>query len=226
MSAAIKWSANPGCFERHLQRKCDNPLFSEKDRAVTANDVSVARDKDVKERKELEAEVKALVEAIAGLGEEPASYDALDGFRLKIEGLREKAAQTGGDVFGIFDALDKIRESLIGDIRAFFTQNNLRDALANLERSERAYHRYVAVYHNPLLAQMHRQDSPITKDDAVASILSEDVSSIRLVCECFNSDTMKEFRLEAADLINAVRKRNETIPQLEEKLQLIFPEGL
>ena len=40
----VEWSAKPGCFERHLERRLGNPLFSEERRHVTWRQVKEALD--------------------------------------------------------------------------------------------------------------------------------------------------------------------------------------
>jgi hypothetical protein len=46
MPPDLEWSENPGCFERHLKRKQDNPLFPEPDRKVTQEQIDEARERD------------------------------------------------------------------------------------------------------------------------------------------------------------------------------------
>src|SRR5437879_5488623 len=51
----IAWSSRPGCFERHLQRRHNNPLFPPSRRIVTQEEVTAAHIADLRNRQDFMA---------------------------------------------------------------------------------------------------------------------------------------------------------------------------
>ncbi len=63
----IDWSEAPGCFERHLQRRYRNPLFSVERRTIAIADVVTARARDEADLGELNLRIKALLCKVSSL---------------------------------------------------------------------------------------------------------------------------------------------------------------
>src|SRR5271169_6485620 len=61
----LVWSANPGCFERHLQRRVGNPLFPASSRYVTQVEIDGARARDSREAEIVRNEFVGLCRRIA-----------------------------------------------------------------------------------------------------------------------------------------------------------------
>ena len=47
----LNWSSNPGCFERHLHRRFQNPLFSKERMQVTEEELKQAQSTDNNDQK-------------------------------------------------------------------------------------------------------------------------------------------------------------------------------
>jgi hypothetical protein len=57
----IEWEENPGCFERHLQRRYNSPLFPTERRKISREELKQARAKDYIDQKEFLAQYTLLV---------------------------------------------------------------------------------------------------------------------------------------------------------------------
>ena len=62
-----RFSELPGARERHLQRRCDNPLFPAAVRTVTQEQVTIARQEDVGELQSFQSELREVVERAVNL---------------------------------------------------------------------------------------------------------------------------------------------------------------
>lgn len=182
----IIWSPTPGCFERHLQRRYNNPLFPPNRRIVTQSEVEEARARDTMEAESLRGEVKEVLKLFLDLnpGQKIEMTLGLDTAR-RLDGLIERAARLGGDSSKEEADLITLRKALAADMKRGAEEANapgLREALGELDLFLQIL---VKGWSNRFLAQMGRKDSPILPEDVVPSLLSEDKETIRLVVESF-----------------------------------------
>ncbi len=96
--------------------------------------------------------------------------------------------------------------------------SNNPDALKALQEAEAFYQENAWKFENEFVAQMTRNDTPITAEDVVPSILTEDVATIRTVMAVVGEHLAAKFHQAAVVLVEEVRARGETVPGIDKKL--------
>src|SRR5262249_53804049 len=84
------WSQNPGCYEWHLRRRYQNPLFPPASRSVTQEEIDAARVRDLHDAEVLREEFHhVLQEEISGM--KVADASKLNDIREKLEDWMQRA---------------------------------------------------------------------------------------------------------------------------------------
>ena len=214
----LRWSANPGCFERHLQRKHNNPLFPGSARFVTQDEITQARDRD-------QADALGLLEDAKGIQVEimkqaNPSLAEVDRIRQRIDDLLERAVQVGGDISNeLVKILNDTRVSVMVAWRAGIGGND--KTLEALEHAEALQRSRGLVVNNPFVAQMLRKDTPIKPEDVVPALLCESPETIRIAMQVIDGDIRARVRQGAEEVARRVREEGAHVPLLEERLRAL-----
>lgn len=212
----LEWSENPGCFEGHLKRKHDNPLFPEPDREVTQEQIDEARECDQEDAAELQEELLELASDLEKLPELGTAGDVAP-IRERIDDLLEKAAGIGGDADALSDSLITLRKSLIDSMREGMKGNE--EVLKALEEAEEYHDSWVGIAHSPFIAQLER----IPSSDVIPAILSESPETIRKIMPMIGEDNTEIIKV-ACDLMKSALAEDADIPLANEKLKAITGE--
>jgi len=167
------WSDNPGCFERHLQRREGNILFPPERRIVSKNEIDEARQKDHLEQEQFAQKVKSFVERSKNHRDKNIGKTIkLDRAQLvlkEIQDLLKEAATIGGPLGGYVQALENMENNIIEILnKAVPDGADLLEQAQSLSISGRI----------PYFAQTLRNNSPIYKDEQIPTLLSEDLETI------------------------------------------------
>ena len=217
----LKWSTNPGCFERHLQRKYNNPLFPESERSVNQYKINQARERDSIDASKLLQSVNDILHDFAAIVN-PCTGDVIDQFRGRIDNLLKRAAEIGGELSSEpITILTTIRTSLMESWRAGIEGNN--QASESLRRAEVFNQARSLVVHIPFIAQMGRKDRPIKSEHMVPALLCESPETIRTVMSVMDGETRALVRQAAEEVAARVQEEGALIPLLEEKLRALDP---
>lgn len=183
-----RFSDRPGARERHLQRKCDNPLFPPAARAVSQDQVTLARQEDVGELQAFQAELREAVEQAVNLRPTEESEvilrlkERLDRLYEQAAGLREDQAQ----------ARLALRQLVAVVMRAVWKgAGNDARAQAELEEEEQARAAHYALLEQPLVADLLRPDSPITAGELAPTLLSADAEALAAALTLFDADQVE-----------------------------------
>lgn len=216
----ISWSDNPGCFERHLQRKCGNPLFPPDKRNVTQREVDLARQKDEQDAAVLQEELREHMTSMISLPDEIDS-PGCNKVRRSIDRLLCRAAEIGGAAgHEISNTLLEARKCLIQSWREGLT--NREDAQKVLQKAEDAFNTFgMRLLENTFVAQMSREDTPITREDIIPALLSESPDTIRTAMKLINDNVKHEIRQGCIQLLHDAKAGGTSIPQLDEKLNAL-----
>lgn len=173
----IRWRKHPGCFERHLQRRYKNPLFPPERRIVTLLDLDVARQTDAAEKYAFYKKMKGALRDFPEDEEYPPQM---------IENIRNTYRQIGElieESFSLGDSTLLERDQLL-----IYEKACLDFLLTHQPSQSESYLAIQALSDLTRITwyrQFTRPDSPITKDEDVASLLSEDAITIRNIGSYF-----------------------------------------
>lgn len=166
----IEWHEMPGCFERHLQRRYNNPLFPLGRRTVSSEELKEARKKDSNDLKEFIKQFTLWLSE-AGKLNDKSQIDDLQHCLQDTQYLAKLAFAVGGDLDEEISTLDGMEDR----IRAF-TNMRLPEGAELLKKA----HDLSAVQRNSYLAQVSRKDTPILESEQLAALLSEDTGTIEV----------------------------------------------
>ncbi len=219
----LAWSDNPGCYERQLQRRHENPLFSPDRRIVTQDEVEAAAVRDFLEADAFRAELKATLESISK-GPVGTKVSDVTTILRRLDHLERRAAQIGGDLALQEEALANLDDRIMTELQqATSEENPFSDALRSLKEMRTTG--TGRTLRNRFWAQMSREDSPImaTAEDILPSLLTEDPETIRLVMGAYNLESVKaqEIRQAALQIISEVEATGAMVPRADEKLEAL-----
>ena len=215
----LAWSENPGCFERHLQRKHMNPLFPPASRIVTQNEVDAARSRDVSEAEALWTKIIKHAESV------PTGHFTLaqlEEHRKRIDDLMQEAAETGDSKAE--SATAKLYWAIIEEMETAMKDNP--NGAATLQKANETYVTVGLALKNRFVAQLGRQDSPIKPEEVLPSLLTEDLETIRKFM-IFVQDNeklrnlLKRMSTDAINLLKDVQATGVIHPQIEQKLKAL-----
>jgi hypothetical protein len=214
MTRGLEWSENPACFERHLKRKHNNPLFPEPDREVTQEQIDRARERDREDAAKLERD---LADVASDLQKLPALARPRDvaPIRERIDELLDRAAAIGGQADLTRGALHELRKALINNLRKAFKGNG--KLLNALEEAERYHCSRVEIFHDPPVAQLLR----IPSSDLIPAMLSESPEIIEKIMCMVDEDKREPVAKEACGLLKSALAQGKVMPLAEEKLKAI-----
>jgi hypothetical protein len=169
----LVWSADPGCFERHLQRKYQNPLFPPASRVVTQGDVDAARARDAVEADSLLEEITKTLEPLKGRG--PVTVSQMCKDRTCLETLMQRASEIGNRTAE--RATAKLYWALISDMEMALANDEKETKLFQEVTEE--YVKRALPYTNRFVGQLCRENTPIKPDEVLPALLTEDLESIK-----------------------------------------------
>lgn len=219
----IIWSINPGCFEGHLKRKFNNPLFSEALRRITQEDVDQARDRDFIDSKKLHENFDSFINAFPV--ENVTVKDMIEQ-RAIIDDLTGRAFENGGESLNLIPRLAEIRQRVINSVKDSLKDD--KDGLDKLTKVDDAYkEEYQSVFNNVFVQQIIREHSPI-QAELTSSVLSESIDNIKSFIQITSKEAgnhIEQFKNEAIEIVNKMIYRGDDISLLNEKLQLLEENG-
>ena len=222
----LVWSQNPGCYERHLQRMCQNALFPPASRVVTQREIDSARLLDVSDAERLREKVRLLIETKVS-GNNAMEISIVVDVVKKIDKLLDRVAAIGGQGGDdIAKSLTSLRNASIGSWRKCLQDMGNTQALHALDEAERFVEENMERFRNGFNAQMSKLDLP---EDIVPALLSENAHAISVVLKLMGneSDTRENLCVAGIRLLSENLHANPPVPQLEEKLRVLgAPEGL
>ena len=180
------WSDYPGCFERHLQRRDGNPLFPPERRIVLRREIEEAIKKDKLEADMFKIKHKAFLDTkliLFDSKKEMSPTEVNDIFTEALE-LAEEGAKYGASVYSLIEILDKFAESLVESMNQVLPEwaENMRKIISLYRFKRKDYS-----------VQYHRPDTPIRKQELMATLLSEDLIDIAragLMCQRYELDKL------------------------------------
>ncbi len=221
MTPSIKFSALPGAYERHLQRKYHNPLFPSPDQHLFNKEVEQAREKD---QQDLRAFFDAFEETVQEAVElsESVESDVLLDLKEKLERLYVQSTSLAGDLGQHQDALQKLLSVCMTGILKGAEHDPV--AIKKIQDELTAREVFFELLDNPFVAVLLRGDEIIHESEMIPCILSEPAESLPQVLELFDPvqqqhliDLAKEYVEQQSD---DIKQATQCAARLELMLKL------
>ena len=211
----LNFRDRPGCRERHVQRKLNNPLFPADDREQTPQDLTQAQRKDNEELGRFMKEVRELVQEISSLGSKVES-DVILKLKSKTDRYYEQCVGLPGNQHEVKQALNRLVDVMMSAIRKEAEQD--ATAMAELERESVARAMHYSLLEYPLTGDLLRQDSPIDATELIPTLLSEPAETLRPILTLFATGQLKIIRDEARKLIEERKNEGLDLSNAETRL--------
>ena len=200
------FAKKPGRCERHLQRKFHNPLFPEAEREVSQGQVTTARALDGKELLHFSEDYQIILQEIADLAQNVGSEVVLK-LRQRLDQLYEQVCGLSGDRTADKAGLTKLHQAIGQAITTGAAGDSAAEAKLAQEAQARSIH--WQLLEEPLVADLLRPDSPISQNDLIPSLLSEDASSLGVIMGMFSPEQDRSLLAQAEALVQSRENESE-----------------
>lgn len=211
----LPWSNNPSAHEAHLMRRHNNLYFPESRRNVAHGDLTEAKRKDKEDYISCQQSFEQLGKEIEALPQTATSGDLMV-LRERIDDLIFFSMGVGGPATEIASKADQLREAVISVLRSTFAGDE--ETLSNIEKADTYHKDNVRKFYIPVIAQMRRENSPILEEETIATVLSEDPSSIAIFMNCLPEDSRALIEVEGLKMLQETLDNGHIDPQCEEKI--------
>lgn len=212
----LEWSANPGFYERQLQRRHNNVLFPFAKRRVSQKDVFIARLLDADEAKAFREQWMGCLEKITGMPDKSSVAEMTD-LLQELSGLLEKGASIGGDIAEYLKGIREAYKLVVASLYEAFENN--QEATDALRTAEAVHWSSNEKLLNPFIAQVKRMQP----DDLIPALLSEDATTIRLAVEVLGNtpEALEATRTGVIQLMDESPDACELLRQQPQKLEAL-----
>lgn len=204
--------SRPGCHERHLLRRRDNPLFPAALRQVDAAQLAAARRRDAAERAEFEQQFRALLGEAAGLKPNEASETLLD-LKARLDQAYTRLASLGGDTAALKQGLRRLTDSIIAAVQRAAAGDPL--AAEELAQEQLARQQHYRLMEAPLAADLMRADMPLSAEELAATLLSAPADELEAALWLFGPDELAVLCREAEGLAATTAAARDNLARMQ-----------
>ncbi|MBI1422863.1 MAG: hypothetical protein GC149_05290 [Gammaproteobacteria bacterium] len=218
MNNPLRFSTLPGAYERHLQRKYQNPLFPTAQQNFLPAEIEQARHRD---QQDLQAFMDGFQEAVNQAATLSGSVDSEIVLDLKetLERLYVTSSALAGDLSPYQDALMKLIRVCMQTIRKGAADDVI--ALRKLDEEEQARTVYFAMLEAPLVAELMRGDEIIQAEELIPSVLSLEDKHFITVLELFEPEYLEQLVLHTREYLQALPEDVRVQKNVDHKLSLM-----
>lgn len=215
----LQFSTYPGCWERHLQRQYNNPLFLHRlHHPMTQEDIEMARRRDEEERRAFQKAFEELLQAVSTLQAQVEAKIVLH-LKNKIDSLYEQCAGLGGNFITQKQGLRQLYNLIMQAIWA----SGIKDpqTILDLEKEVADHQMHLTLLERPLVAHLLHPKSPIVEEDIIPTLLTEDETSLRAAMSLFNPQQQQILCQEARKLLTQLKQRGYSLPTAWVRLDMM-----
>lgn len=214
----LRFRDNPGCRERHLRRKLDNPLFPPGQRSPTQSDLERARHRDDAELARFTTEVQQLVEEISSLRPD-VDPRVLAALKHKAYRFYEQCTGLPGDQEQVKQALTRLIDMLTEAMQG--TSGHDATAMEQLDREREARENHFALLEYELTGDLLRQPSPIASVEVVPTLLSQSQDDLRVILRMFKEEHLRTIVEYGRKLLSQRQAEGHELQEAARKLDWI-----
>lgn len=212
-----KFRKHPGCRERHLRRKLDNPLFAPEERGTSLEALDAEQRRDDDELSAFLESVKQLVTRVSQLSPDSDTREVVelkkqaDAHYEQCLGLPGDQRRVKGALIKLITELTRLNMQTLHDTQSLVAlQDEQVKRLAHFTRLE-----------FPVTGDICREQSPLADGDLVPTLLSEPPDALNAALGLFDAERVSTIRDEARALIAARRAEGHDLSRAEKSLVLI-----
>jgi hypothetical protein len=214
---SLYFSSAPGCWERHLQRKTNNPLFLNCD-TPTQNEVNDAQRQDETERMTFMQMFQTLLEETVALKPQEETEVILS-LKQRTDALYEECACLGGDFQAQKEALKKLNALIMNAIQKEATDND--KLVEELDNEVLARQLHFALLEHPVIAHLLRPETPINEMDIIPTLLTENETAVQAAMGMFDREHQQLLCNKARILLETVQQQGLNLPDAEIRLAIM-----
>ena len=216
---SLQFSHQPGCWERHLQRQYNNPLFIEISPIITQHQIEIAQQKDQNDRHQFIKNFHQLLEDFTQLKAQEESEQIFE-LQGRVDKLYSECAVNGNYFQQEKQGLKKL-SSLIYQAILNSGQHKAK-VLEELEQAEIARKRHFTLLENSVIAHLLREDSPIAQNELVPTLLSEDKTSLQAAMSLFDPEQQQTLYNIAKILLERLQSQNLITDEIWQRLAIMW----
>lgn len=212
-----KFREHPGCRERQLRRKLDNPLFEPAARSPGPEELEAAQRRDDDELSAFLGAVKTLVSRVSELSPDSDVGEIIE-LKDRVDACYEQCLGLPGDQHRVKSALIKLITELTR-----LNMQTLHDAQSLMALQDEQVERLARFtrLEFPVTGDISRAQSPVAEAELVPTLLSEPGDALSAALGLFDAERISAIRDEARALIDARRDEGYEMRRAEENLALI-----
>lgn len=220
---SLYFSVYPGCWERHLQRQYNNPLFFYIQTGITQADVSAAQGKDEDECLIFNDVFQQLLNEVSTL-QPQVEVKVILTLKDRIDCLYEQCAGLGGDFSMQKQGLRQLNDLIMQVILS--TASQKPDLIEKLHAEIIAREGHFALLEQPLVAHLLHPQSPINEINIIPTLLTENVTALRAAMNLFGPEQRQVLFDESTRLLTRLKQEGIDIPQAWQLLPIMQEEPL
>jgi hypothetical protein len=215
---SLRFQAQPGRYERHLQRRHENPLFRTPPETIGREQLTEARRQDQAEALEFQRQFRALVQSAAELRPNEPSERVL-ALKESLEQAYEQAAGLGDDQ----GAAKRALRTLIEVIMRSIWRGAAGDPLAHheLEQEETARSLHFGLLEHRLVADLLHPASPIGPEDLAPTLLSATPEALAAALQLLDPGELTALANDARNLLTRLQREGYALPECWLRLGII-----
>ena len=214
-------SDNPGAFERHLIRKKNNPLFTDRQTKVNSKTLMEAQKKDHEILQQFMLDFKDTMFKAVDFKPNEDSEKILE-IKDSLDKLYATSSTIADDQTRIKESIKKFLEVIMQAVRKGAGDD--MQALQELEQEDNAREANFAFLNSKLAADILDPDSPIEDIDLIPTLLSvADKDELALVVQLFDQEQISYILQEAEKLLDELYQQKQNIELAGENF--VFIEG-
>lgn len=206
----LHFSQQPGCWERHLQRQYENPLFTDVvAQPLTQAQIDAARHQDENEIQLFKESFETLLQDVSAL-EARVEIEVVLKLEHRIESLYEQGAGLKDDLTAEKQGLRKLSELIMQSLWSSGTLDPQTQAQLAKEAVERE--RHFSLLAHPVIAHLLRPESPITQTHIVPTLLTENEAALQAAMSLFEQEQRATLYQEAKRLMTQLEMAGYNLP--------------
>ena len=207
-STQHEFSIQPGPRERQLQRKLNNPLFSDA-YSITQQNIQTAQQQDHDAMQQFMLQFRDLVQQ-AVLLDKNVESDVILLLKAQLEQQYTVCTGLQGQPAAIQVAIKKLISAISSTLRD--TSRNDPDALEKLNTDEEHTRLHLHLCEYLIVSDILSPDDIISNDEQVPTLLNESADALQAALALFPPDTITEMMGKGMDLLKKIEAEGHNLP--------------